>query len=246
MCSRWFSVPARVKSLNPCPTTFSRCHRLRPIRDSYGSDPNQFLDLRLPKEKAPLSSINIHGGFWRAKYNLDHAGHLCAALTAKAIRHSEPRISTRRKRRRSAGPAPLQTSGPPIIPGPKCPEAPSRYGADRGHGTLSRRPTCALPGRSRTPCEPRGLACRSGRSATGLPTPPQQRCGCRISPWHARRSTGPLSRSRSHATLHSSGTSMADSRLSGRCRSPSVQPKLCRRETEARGQRARSSSPRRN
>jgi acetyl esterase/lipase len=54
----------------------------------YGEDPNQFLDLRLPsaKEKGlyPLG-INIHGGFWRAKYNLDHAGHLCAALTAKGL-----------------------------------------------------------------------------------------------------------------------------------------------------------------
>ncbi len=58
-------------------------------RIAYGSDPNQFLDLRLPssKEKSgpyPLL-INIHGGFWRAKYNLDHAGHLCAALAAKGI-----------------------------------------------------------------------------------------------------------------------------------------------------------------
>jgi len=59
-------------------------------RLTYGSDPNQFLDLRLPssKEKSkqpyPLV-INIHGGFWRAKYNLDHAGHLCATLTAKGL-----------------------------------------------------------------------------------------------------------------------------------------------------------------
>jgi acetyl esterase/lipase len=59
-------------------------------RLTYGSDPNQFLDLRLPssKEKSrqpyPLV-INIHGGYWRAKYNLDHAGHLCAALTAKGL-----------------------------------------------------------------------------------------------------------------------------------------------------------------
>ncbi len=29
--------------------------------------------------------INIHGGYWRAKYNLDHAGHLCAALTARGF-----------------------------------------------------------------------------------------------------------------------------------------------------------------
>ncbi len=52
----------------------------------YGSDPNQFLDLRLPKSRGPYPTvINLHGGFWRAKYNLDHAGHLCAALTAKGL-----------------------------------------------------------------------------------------------------------------------------------------------------------------
>jgi acetyl esterase/lipase len=59
-------------------------------RLSYGSDANQFLDLRLPASKAkskdPLPLvINIHGGYWRAKYNLDHAGHLCAALAAKRL-----------------------------------------------------------------------------------------------------------------------------------------------------------------
>jgi acetyl esterase/lipase len=59
-------------------------------RLAYGSDANQFLDLRLPSSKEKLQSlyplvINIHGGYWRAKYNLDHAGHLCAALTAKGL-----------------------------------------------------------------------------------------------------------------------------------------------------------------
>jgi acetyl esterase/lipase len=29
--------------------------------------------------------MNIHGGFWRAQYDLAHAGHLCAALTAKGL-----------------------------------------------------------------------------------------------------------------------------------------------------------------
>jgi acetyl esterase/lipase len=59
-------------------------------RVQYGPDPNQFLDLRLPspkdrsKKPAPLV-INIHGGFWRAPYSLEHAGHLCAALTAKRL-----------------------------------------------------------------------------------------------------------------------------------------------------------------
>jgi len=59
-------------------------------RIAYGSDPNQFLDLRLPSAKEKSKSvfpliINIHGGYWRAKYNLDHAGHLCAALSAKGL-----------------------------------------------------------------------------------------------------------------------------------------------------------------
>jgi acetyl esterase/lipase len=50
-------------------------------RISYGDDPNQFGELRLPdgKEPHPLV-IFIHGGFWRAAYDLTHAGHLCVAL----------------------------------------------------------------------------------------------------------------------------------------------------------------------
>ena len=52
-------------------------------RVAYGSDPNQFGDLRLPKGKGLFPSVvNLHGGFWRSKYDLLHAGHLCAALTA--------------------------------------------------------------------------------------------------------------------------------------------------------------------
>jgi acetyl esterase/lipase len=51
-------------------------------RVSYGTDPNQFGDLRLPKGKGPFPVVmNLHGGYWRAKYDLAHAGHLCAALT---------------------------------------------------------------------------------------------------------------------------------------------------------------------
>src|SRR5579864_8847074 len=53
------------------------------VRVAYGTDPNQFGDLRLPKGKGPFPVvINLHGGYWRAKYDLAHAGHLCAALTA--------------------------------------------------------------------------------------------------------------------------------------------------------------------
>jgi len=56
------------------------------LRVAYGSDANQFVDLRLPKGKGTHGlAISIHGGFWRAKYDLGYAGHLCAALTAKRI-----------------------------------------------------------------------------------------------------------------------------------------------------------------
>ena len=51
-------------------------------RIAYGADGHQFGDLRLPKGAGPHPvAVNIHGGFWRARYDLAHAGHLCAALT---------------------------------------------------------------------------------------------------------------------------------------------------------------------
>lgn len=54
------------------------------VRLVYGTDPNQFGDLRLPEGKGPFPVVmNIHGGYWRAKYDLAHAGHLCAALTKR-------------------------------------------------------------------------------------------------------------------------------------------------------------------
>jgi acetyl esterase/lipase len=55
-------------------------------RIAYGTDANQFGEIRLPKSSGPFPVLmNIHGGFWRARYDLAHAGHLCAALTAKGI-----------------------------------------------------------------------------------------------------------------------------------------------------------------
>src|SRR5439155_19677081 len=45
-----------------------------------------FGELRLPKSGGPFPIVmNIHGGFWRAKYDLKHTGHLCAAQTAKGV-----------------------------------------------------------------------------------------------------------------------------------------------------------------
>src|SRR5438045_2159464 len=49
----------------------------------YGPGPQHFGDLRLPAGSGPHPVIvYIHGGFWRAEYDLAHAGHACAALTA--------------------------------------------------------------------------------------------------------------------------------------------------------------------
>jgi len=64
-------------------------------RIAYGADTSQFFDLFLPASKAkPRESaaglisglvVMIHGGFWRAKYDLAHVSHLCAALAAAGI-----------------------------------------------------------------------------------------------------------------------------------------------------------------
>jgi acetyl esterase/lipase len=55
-------------------------------RIAYGSDPLQFGDLYLPTEKISHGILLfIHGGFWRAKYDLAHAGHLCAALAKAGV-----------------------------------------------------------------------------------------------------------------------------------------------------------------
>ncbi len=56
-------------------------------RVTYGSDPNQFADVRRPTKLAPRPHlvVMIHGGYWRARYSLDHLGHAAAALTAKGV-----------------------------------------------------------------------------------------------------------------------------------------------------------------
>lgn len=55
-------------------------------RVAYGTDPNQFLEVRLPRAQGPHSILlNIHGGYWRAKYDLKHAGHLCEALRRAGV-----------------------------------------------------------------------------------------------------------------------------------------------------------------
>jgi acetyl esterase/lipase len=55
-------------------------------RIPYGNYPQQFADLRLPNSTGPFpGAVVIHGGFWRAAYDLSYAGHISAALTARGV-----------------------------------------------------------------------------------------------------------------------------------------------------------------
>ncbi len=50
-------------------------------RIAYGEDPNQFGELRMPDGEGPHPLvIFIHGGFWKAAYDLAHTGHLCVDI----------------------------------------------------------------------------------------------------------------------------------------------------------------------
>jgi acetyl esterase/lipase len=51
-------------------------------RIAYGPGEFQFGELRVPSGAGPHPvAIVIHGGYWRAAYDLKHIGHLCQALT---------------------------------------------------------------------------------------------------------------------------------------------------------------------
>ena len=51
-------------------------------RIAYGAHASQFVDFRYPAGEPRALAINIHGGFWRSRFDLTHAGHPCAAMTA--------------------------------------------------------------------------------------------------------------------------------------------------------------------
>src|SRR5205085_559501 len=52
----------------------------------YGPEPKQFGDLRLPPGEGafPLATV-LHGGYWKAQYNLSHTGQMCTAPAAAGI-----------------------------------------------------------------------------------------------------------------------------------------------------------------
>jgi acetyl esterase/lipase len=54
------------------------------LRIRYGDAPQHFADVRFQPTAASKPSpaiITVHGGYWRAKYDLAYMGHFCAALT---------------------------------------------------------------------------------------------------------------------------------------------------------------------
>lgn len=56
------------------------------VRIGYGPDANQFADVYVPAGNGPHPVVFfIHGGYWRKKYDLIYAGHLCAALKTRGI-----------------------------------------------------------------------------------------------------------------------------------------------------------------
>src|SRR5262249_27624473 len=55
-------------------------------RLAYGTDQFQFGELRLPSGGGPFpAAIVIHGGFWRAKYDLEYIRPVCDALAGVGI-----------------------------------------------------------------------------------------------------------------------------------------------------------------
>jgi acetyl esterase/lipase len=56
------------------------------IRFAYGPSEVQFAELRVPAGAGPHPVvILVHGGYWRARYDLAHLGHLCEALTRQGV-----------------------------------------------------------------------------------------------------------------------------------------------------------------
>jgi acetyl esterase/lipase len=58
---------------------------MNPEHIPYGGDASQFFELWHPEHLVAGFAVFVHGGFWRAKYDLSHANPFCAALAARGI-----------------------------------------------------------------------------------------------------------------------------------------------------------------
>src|ERR1700726_5029171 len=56
------------------------------VHIAYGANEFQFGELYLPEGRGPHRvAIVIHGGYWRARYDLRQIGHFCVGLTKAGI-----------------------------------------------------------------------------------------------------------------------------------------------------------------
>lgn len=57
------------------------------LRLNYGDGPLQFMDFRFPARQSapPALVVYFHGGFWRNRFDLLHAGNVCAPLTGAGM-----------------------------------------------------------------------------------------------------------------------------------------------------------------
>ena len=87
-----------------------------PRRFAYGDDPSQFGELHLPEGTPRGVVVVIHGGFWRAAYDLTLGTPLAASLAARGLGGVEPGVPAGRhragRRRRSAADARRRRGGP--------------------------------------------------------------------------------------------------------------------------------------
>jgi acetyl esterase/lipase len=58
---------------------------MNPERVPYGDDASQFFELWHPEQAVAGFAVFVHGGFWRAKYDLSHANPFRAALAERGI-----------------------------------------------------------------------------------------------------------------------------------------------------------------
>jgi len=58
---------------------------MNPEHIPYGGDASQFFELWHTGPAVAGFAVYIHGGFWRAKYDLSHANPFCAALAERGI-----------------------------------------------------------------------------------------------------------------------------------------------------------------
>jgi len=83
-------ISRRIFLASPAALAAQRILEIAPaapgLKIGYGRGEFQFGELYRPEGKGPHpAAVVIHGGYWRARYDLRHIGHFCAALAKAGI-----------------------------------------------------------------------------------------------------------------------------------------------------------------